>query len=69
MRTITDSVLIAGFLLVDTLFFHDLFKVGEVTTVPQWVTGFLSLVVIFRSGRSLYTAALGSTEVVRAKEA
>jgi hypothetical protein len=34
-----DVALIAGFLVVDFLFFHDLFKRGEATTVPQYMTG------------------------------
>ena len=54
MSAFVDSVLIAGFLLVDALFFHDLFKAGEVTTLPQYLTGLLSIVVVLRSGRSLF---------------
>jgi hypothetical protein len=53
-----DAGLIVGFLAVDFLFFHDLFKAGEVTTVPQYMTGFLSVLVfaicsqsLLRSGR------------------
>jgi hypothetical protein len=58
MRRALDVALIAGFLAVDFLFFHDLFKTGEVTTLPQYMTGLLSIVVfaicaqsLLRSGR------------------
>jgi hypothetical protein len=37
--------LIVGFLLVDFLFFHDVFKPGEVVTFPQYLTGVLSIPV------------------------
>jgi len=46
-------VLILGFLFVDFLFFHDIFKVGEVTTLPQYLTGILSAIVIILSVQSL----------------
>lgn len=46
MRKTFYSALIAGFLVVDFLFFHDLFKAGEVTTLPQYFTGVLSVPVI-----------------------
>lgn len=42
-------VLIVGFLLVDFLFFHDLLKPGEVITFPQYLTGVLSIPVVFLS--------------------
>jgi hypothetical protein len=45
MRRVLDVVLIAGFLAVDFLFFHDVFKAGEGTTLPQYMTGILSLAV------------------------
>jgi hypothetical protein len=45
--------LIAGFLAVDFLFFHDIFKAGEVTTLPQYMTGFLSILVFTICSRSL----------------
>jgi hypothetical protein len=38
--------LIAGFLLVDFLFFHDIFKAGEVVTFAQYLTGVLSIPVL-----------------------
>jgi hypothetical protein len=53
MRKITDIALIVGFLAVDFLFFHDFFKAGEVITLPQYMTGVLSLVVIAVSAWSL----------------
>lgn len=45
--------LIAGFLAVDFLFFHDVLKAGEVTTLPQYMTGVLSLAVFAICARSL----------------
>lgn len=53
MRKTIDVVLIVGFLVVDFLFFHDLFKMGEVVTLPQYLTGFLSILVFVQSSRSL----------------
>lgn len=53
MRKIIDVVLIAGFLAVDFFFFHDLFKVGEIITIPQYLTGGLSVIVIALSMWSL----------------
>jgi len=53
MRRVADAVLIVGFLTVDLFFFHDIFKAGEVTTLPQYMTGFLSLLVFAICGRSL----------------
>lgn len=53
MTKTIDALLIVGFLAVDFFFFHDIFKAGEATTLPQYLTGILSIVVIFRSGRSL----------------
>ena len=38
-------VLILGFLFVDFVFFHDLLKPGEITTLPQYMTGLLSILV------------------------
>lgn len=56
MRRVLDVGLIVGFLAVDFLFFHDLLKTGEVTTVPQYMTGFLSIAVFAICSRSLLTA-------------
>ncbi len=53
MRRLLDIGLIVGFLAVDFLFFHDIFKAGEVTTVPQYMTGFLSILVIAICSQSL----------------
>lgn len=38
--------LIVGFLLVDFLFFHDIFKAGETVTFAQYLTGVLSIPVL-----------------------
>ena len=53
MRGLLDIGLSVGFLAVDFFFFHDIFKAGEVTTVPQYMTGFLSIAVIAICGQSL----------------
>ncbi len=47
MKKLLSVVLIFGFLFTDFLFFHDIFKPGEVTTLAQYLTGVLSLPVIF----------------------
>jgi hypothetical protein len=57
MRKGLDIALIVGFLVVDFLFFHDLLKSGEVTTVPQYMTGLLSLCVFAICGQSLLKSA------------
>lgn len=48
-------VLILGFLAVDFLFFHDVLKPGEVTTLPQYMTGLLSILVFAVCAQSLLT--------------
>jgi hypothetical protein len=53
MRKIIDIILILGFLVVDFLFFHDLFKSGEIISFPQYLTGFLSIIVFVISLQSL----------------
>lgn len=53
MNKVIDVVLTLGFIGVDFFFFHDIFKPGELTTLPQYLTGLLSIVVILRSGYSL----------------
>jgi hypothetical protein len=53
MNKFIDTVLIIGFLAVDFLFFHDFFKAGEVITLPQYLTGLLSLAVLWRAGAAL----------------
>jgi len=46
MKKALAVTLIVGFLLVDFLFFHDLFKAGETVTFPQYLTGLLSIPVV-----------------------
>ena len=46
MKKLLAAIIILGFLFVDFLFFHDLFKAGESTSVAQYLTGILSIVVI-----------------------
>jgi hypothetical protein len=53
MRRALDVALIGSFLAVDFLFFHDLFKTGEVTTLPQYMTGLLSILVFAICAQSL----------------
>ncbi|HSX47383.1 MAG TPA: hypothetical protein VLF63_01270 [Patescibacteria group bacterium] len=53
MSKILSIVLIIGFLFIDMLFFHDIFKPGEVITLPQYLTGILSIPVIYISIQSL----------------
>jgi len=53
MRRGLDLSLIVGFLAVDFLFFHDALKAGEVITVPQYMTGFLSIAVFAMCSQSL----------------
>ena len=53
MRKVLDIVLILGFLFVDLIFFHDVFKAGETTSLGQWLTGILSIPVIIVSLQSL----------------
>lgn len=52
MRALIDVVLVIGFLVVDFFFFHDMFKPAEVITLPEYLTGALSLLIII-SVRSL----------------
>ena len=53
MRRVLDVALIAGFLAVDFFFFHDIFKPGEATSLPQYMTGVLSLAVFAICAQSL----------------
>ncbi len=57
MRRVVDVGLIAGFLAVDFLCFHDILKAGEVTTVPQYMTGVLSILVFAICSQSLLKSA------------
>ena len=52
MRKLLDVVIIVGFLIVDFFFFHDIFK-PEAISLPQYLTGILSIPVIILSVRSL----------------
>ena len=53
MRKTIDIVLILGFLVIDFFFFHDFFKASEITTLPQYLTGLLSIPVFGISIQSL----------------
>ena len=53
MRKIIDILLILGFLTVDFLFFHDFLKAGEMITLPQYLTGLLSMPVLIIASQSL----------------
>ena len=55
MRRVLDVGLILGFLAVDFFFFHDVLKAGEITTVPQYMTGLLSILVFAVCSQSLLT--------------
>ena len=46
MKKALAIVLIFGFVLVDFLFLHDVFKPGEIVTFPQYLTGVLSIPVV-----------------------
>lgn len=46
MKKALAVAVIFGFLFVDFLFFHDIFKTGEVVTFPQYLTGLLSIPVM-----------------------
>lgn len=52
MRKTIDAVLIAGFVVVDCLRFHDILK-PETPTAADWLTGFLSLLVFYVAATSL----------------
>ena len=53
LQKVLAVTLILGFLAVDFLFFHDFFKPGEVITLPQYLTGLLSIPVLIGSLRAL----------------
>ena len=46
MKKALAVALIVGFLLVDFLFFHDIFKGGEAVTFAQYLAGVLSIPVL-----------------------
>ncbi len=54
MRKTVDVILILGFLVIDFLFFHDFFKAQDEVTLPQYLTGLLSIPILIRSLRSLW---------------
>jgi hypothetical protein len=54
MKKILSIVLILGFLFTDFLFFHDIFKPGETTTLPQYLTGILSIPIIVLSLEAMF---------------
>jgi hypothetical protein len=49
-------VLIVGFLVVDALLFHDVFKAGEKTTAVEVLIGVLSICVFVTSAGALLRA-------------
>lgn len=51
-RTAIDVALIAGFLILDWLRFHDILK-PEAPTVADWLTGVLSMLVFYVALESL----------------
>ena len=53
MKKVIYISLIVGFLAIDFLFFHDILKPGEIITVPQYLTGLLSIPVLVISIQSL----------------
>jgi hypothetical protein len=53
MSKLLSILLIIGFLVVDFLFFHDIFKPGEIITLPQYLTGILSIPVLVLSAQNL----------------
>lgn len=46
MRKLLSLVVLVGFAIVDLLFFHDVLKPGESTSLPQYLTGVLSIPVM-----------------------
>jgi hypothetical protein len=53
MKKTTALLMIIGFLAVDFLFFHDIFKSGESITIAQYLTGLLSIPVLVLAAQSL----------------
>jgi hypothetical protein len=58
VRKLVYIILILGFLFVDLIFFHDVFKPGETTSIGQWLTGILSIPVIIISIQELLKSAM-----------
>ena len=53
MNKLISISLIIGFIFVDFLFFHDIFKSGENTSIAQYLTGILSIPVIIIATQNL----------------
>lgn len=53
MTKLLSAALVLGFLFVDFLFFHDMFKAGETISIAQYLTGFLSLLVFASAAPAL----------------
>ena len=49
LQKLFHMILIAGFVLVDFIFFHDLFKPGNHSSFGQILTGLLSIIVFYMS--------------------
>ena len=54
MKKAVDIILIIGFLFVDFIFFHDIFKLSDMPSLAQYLTGLLSIIVIVMSAQSLF---------------
>ena len=61
MKKALALALLVGFLMVDFLFFHDIFKAGETSTFAQYLTGVLSIPVLIIS--ALYL--VGDTRIAQ----
>jgi hypothetical protein len=61
MKKALAFALLVGFLMVDFLFFHDIFKAGETVTFAQYLTGVLSIPVLIIS--ALYL--VGDTRIAQ----
>ena len=61
MKKALALALLVGFLMVDFLFFHDIFKAGETVTFAQYLTGVLSIPVLIVS--ALYL--VGDTRIAQ----
>lgn len=57
MRKAIDVALIGGFLILDWLRFHDIFK-PEAPTVADWLTGVLSILVFYVAIESLIRSSI-----------
>ena len=49
MQKLANLVLIAGFVFVDAIMFHDFFKAGEHYSLVEYLVGALSILVILNS--------------------